>query len=355
MLAADTQIALFDYAALDAETRIVVQQRTEEIRALVHRTAQDIIDIGNKLIDVKERLGHGRFGGWLAQEFGWTDRMARHMMSVAETFKSEIISDLSIGPTALYVLASPSVPDAARADAIERAQAGENITAATAREIVQEHRHYAPEFLDSEATWHTSYAYTPPEDRPPRTEPYPELVIVDDAPALVETRPHVAYNAGNNEWYTPAEYIAAAVEVMGGIDLDPATSEMAQTVVQATVYLTRFDDGLRQVRWLHQRIWLNPPYSNPAPWIEKLVREHQAGPFCTEAIVLVNNATETSWFQMLLERFPVCLPARRLAFWRHDHANVGARQGQAFFYLGPNVAKFQEVFSQFGPILRRMA
>ena len=68
-----------------------------------------------------------------------------------------------------------------------------------------------------------------------------------------------------------------------------------------------------------------------------------------------NNATETTWFQLLLERFPVCLPARRLAFWRHDHANVGARQGQAFFYLGPNVAKFQEVFSQFGPILRRLS
>ena len=159
----------------------------------------------------------------------------------------------------------------------------------------------------------------------------------------------------SDEWYTPQEYIDAARAVMGAIDLDPATSEMAQTVVRAGVYLTRFDDGLAQVRWLHQRIWLNPPYSNPAPWIEKLVREHISGVFCTEAIVLVNNATETSWFQLLLERFPVCLPARRLAFWRHDHANVGARQGQAFFYLGPNVAKFQEVFSQFGPILRRLS
>ena len=159
----------------------------------------------------------------------------------------------------------------------------------------------------------------------------------------------------SDEWYTPQEYIDAAKAVMGAIDLDPASSEMAQTVVRAGCYLTRFDDGLAQVRWLHQRIWLNPPYSNPAPWIEKLVREHQAGPFCTEAIVLVNNATETTWFQLLLERFPVCLPARRLAFWRHDHANVGARQGQAFFYLGPNGAKFQEIFSQFGPILRRLS
>jgi len=159
----------------------------------------------------------------------------------------------------------------------------------------------------------------------------------------------------SDEWYTPQEYIDAAREVMGEIDLDPASSELAQTVVRANVYLTRFDDGLRQVRWIHQRIWLNPPYSNPAPWIEKLVREHQAGPYCTEAIVLVNNATETSWFQLLLENFPVCLPARRLAFWRYDHANVGARQGQAFFYLGANADKFEQVFKRFGPILRRVA
>ena len=47
---------------------------------------------------------------------------------------------------------------------------------------------------------------------------------------------------------------------LGGIDLDPASSELAQTVVKADVYLTRFDNGLGQARWLHQRIWLNPPY-----------------------------------------------------------------------------------------------
>ena len=51
----------FDYGALDSETRIVVQQRTGEIRSLVRRSAQDIIDIGLKLGEVKQRLGHGGF------------------------------------------------------------------------------------------------------------------------------------------------------------------------------------------------------------------------------------------------------------------------------------------------------
>ena len=46
--------------------------------------------------------------------------------------------------------------------------------------------------------------------------------------------------------------------------------------------------------------------------------------------------------------------SKRLAFWRHDHADVGARQGQAVFYLGPDVEKFCEAFGAFGIVVRRV-
>lgn len=40
----------FEYGILEAQTRLAVQQRTNEIKSLMRRNSQDIIDIGQKLI-----------------------------------------------------------------------------------------------------------------------------------------------------------------------------------------------------------------------------------------------------------------------------------------------------------------
>ena len=158
----------------------------------------------------------------------------------------------------------------------------------------------------------------------------------------------------SNEWYTPSEYIEAARSVMGGIDLDPASCEIAQTVVKADVYLTKIENGLAQ-RWIRERVWLNPPYGDIEPWVAKLIAEFDDGHFVKQAIIVVNNATETGWFQSLLARFPVCALSRRIPFWRHDQSGEQARQGQVMFYLGADVDRFIEVFQALGPILRRVA
>lgn len=71
---------------------------------------------------------------------------------------------------------------------------------------------------------------------------------------------HVANNSGNNEWYTPADYIALAREVMGGIDTDPATSEIANRTVQASQIFTAEDNGLTK-QWSAFK-WLNPAPCN---------------------------------------------------------------------------------------------
>ncbi len=167
----------FDYSCLDAPTSQFVQQQTGEIRMLMRRTAQDIFEIGQKLIEVKTKLGHGHFLDWLSAEFEWTERTARNFMRVAEVFKSETVSDLQLAPSALYILAAPSTPETARKEAITRAEAGESIGKKTAVEIKQK--------------------YTPPLTKPkPEPEPEPaagtKLVSQPETPSVQAQRSHRA-------------------------------------------------------------------------------------------------------------------------------------------------------------------
>ena len=63
----------------------------------------------------------------------------------------------------------------------------------------------------------------------------------------------------DDEYNTPAEYIESARKVMGSIDCDPASNDIAQETVQAGIYYTIDNSGLEQP-WT-DNVWLNPPYS----------------------------------------------------------------------------------------------
>jgi ParB family chromosome partitioning protein len=163
---------------------------------------------------------------------------------------------------------------------------------------------------------------------------------------------HVSYSSGENEWYTPPAYIEAARRVMGCIDVDPASSVIANRVVRATTFYDLESDGLAH-EW-NGRIWLNPPYAQPlvVHFADKLAVEIDAGRV-KQACVLVNNATETVWFQtMLLYAQAMCLPRGRIKFIDHNGEATGAPlQGQVILYFGPNIVDFSREFEQFGKVM----
>ena len=125
----------FDYSSLDEETLFFLQSKTREIKKIFRRAAEDVINLGNYLIEVKERLGYGVFYRWLEAEFAWSSRTALRFIRAAETFSLDTVSELDFLPSALYELAAPYAPEEARNEAMERARQGETIDKKTAKAI----------------------------------------------------------------------------------------------------------------------------------------------------------------------------------------------------------------------------
>lgn len=162
-------------------------------------------------------------------------------------------------------------------------------------------------------------------------------------------------SSSSNDWYTPSEFVEAAREVMGGIDLDPASSDVANEVVRATSIYTIDDDGLSQ-EW-GGRVWLNPPYgrnddnvSNQALWSERLLDDHADGRV-EQACLMVTSKTADAWFQQLWDT-PICFIAGRVQFrpgaGQDETTNT---QGNVVAYLGARVEAFERAFERFGRIV----
>ena len=161
----------------------------------------------------------------------------------------------------------------------------------------------------------------------------------------------VITSSASDEWYTPPEYLALARQVLGGIDLDPASNPVAQTWVQATTWYGIRENGLAQP-W-QGRLWLNPPYGTQLQqWTEKAMHAYRSGAV-PAGILLVRPAPGSAWYQQISADFPCCIPHKRIRFI--DANGIQQKSpvhGNAFFYLGEAVAHFRERFSAIGVVTR---
>lgn len=86
----------------------------------------------------------------------------------------------------------------------------------------------------------------------------------------------------SDQWLTPPEL----VQSLGEFDLDPCTP-IQRPWDTAKQHFNINDDGLQQ-QWFG-RVWMNPPFSNIAPWMMKIAA-HKNG------IALVPNSSDTAAF-----------------------------------------------------------
>jgi hypothetical protein len=98
-----------------------------------------------------------------------------------------------------------------------------------------------------------------------------------------------------DDWLTPPEFI----EALGLFDLDPCCSVQLAGGLLPWTTATRMvclpENGL-DVNWkMFQRVWVNPPWSNPQPWAKKL-HDHGRGIMLVPA-----KSTDTIWGQTVLQ------------------------------------------------------
>jgi phage N-6-adenine-methyltransferase len=152
-------------------------------------------------------------------------------------------------------------------------------------------------------------------------------------------------------WCTPKKYVELAREVMGGIDVDPASNDYAQDTVKAGIYYTKETNGLDR-EW-QGRVWLNPPYSNPLikHFVSKLLFEYLER-HAKQAILLVNSCTSTKWYHACLNTATAgCLVKGRIKFDHSERDSPAPRCDSTFFYFGPYVERFGEVFCNAGKVV----
>lgn len=116
---------------------------------------------------------------------------------------------------------------------------------------------------------------------------------------------NVQHLSQSNEHYTPIEIIEASRNLMGVIQLDPASCRLANNNVKAEKYYSKSDDAINMniEDWKAETLFLNPPggcikkdfngkwvesrrgESSQAIWWDKLVEAYESG-YVQEAIFL---------------------------------------------------------------------
>lgn len=196
---------------------------------------------------------------------------------------------------------------------------------------------------------------------------------------------YINQDSGNFEWYTPPHIMRLVRDLLGGIELDPASNQLANSMVGADRYFTLQDNGLEQ-DWKAETLWLNHPFGKGekackkykseakkgqyqckkdacknrgyhidhdvpgnADWIKKLVGEFEKGHFNRGCNITFANTSE-NWFRPLYE-FP--------QVWLYDRVNFvdingkeikGVTKGCVITCFGLTVSEIDAVFGKFGKV-----
>lgn len=142
------RVNVFDYAKIPEGDRSTLQGMALEIRDRVSKLASEACRLGKMLSEARDLIGANTkvcggaknanaWGEFCRHELRMEPRTAKRFIDLYWAFGENPPS--AMVQTAMERLCRPFVPAAARQEAVERAESGERITTAKAREIIQRH------------------------------------------------------------------------------------------------------------------------------------------------------------------------------------------------------------------------
>lgn len=160
---------------------------------------------------------------------------------------------------------------------------------------------------------------------------------------------NIRHSSETAEHFSPMNIVEAARLAMGGIDVDPATTERANARIKAKKIFTKADNGF--LRAWPGRVFLNPPggscddqgrrvaagmgQSSAKAWWRKLADQYRRG--IVEQAVFVGFSLEILQTTQVCGKdeepglvpldFPLCFPSRRVPYDREKRGKfVGSKQ-----------------------------
>jgi hypothetical protein len=110
MTAALLIVDKFDYSQLDPDIADELREAAARIRERGREQSTAIIDIGNTLLRVKDKLQHGEWGYWLDAEFSMSTSTAGRYMRVAKWAADKSVTVTNLQPSTLYLFSAKSTP-----------------------------------------------------------------------------------------------------------------------------------------------------------------------------------------------------------------------------------------------------
>jgi hypothetical protein len=182
---------------------------------------------------------------------------------------------------------------------------------------------------------------------------------------------NIRHSSASADWGTPKEIMTLVHDILGTIDLDPASDLEFNKVVQAKRVITKEENSL-VADWggSYEKpitIFLNPPSAGKLPgnksyagvYWAKLMDFALTGKM-KDAIFLGFSLEQLAVTQNYHERcmcqFTSCVPKRRTKFYKHDSNKISPTHSNIIVYVPGRIDqsfRFEHVFSQLGCIINK--